>query len=125
MRTMKRNQQTFWYQLYSKSVPVLDDEGFDTGEKSSGYLAPVKLKGNISPANGMVQYNMFGTLTPYERVIVLDDVNCPIKEDSVLFVDLEPTYTDNVLTNSHNYIVERCAKSLNSISYLIKRVVVK
>lgn len=32
MRTLKRNQTTFWYLLYDRKEPILDEDGNETGE---------------------------------------------------------------------------------------------
>ena len=49
-----------------------------------------------------------------------DDINCPIAEDTVLFVDKKPEYDGE--KPMYDYIVKRVAKSLNSISIAISKV---
>ena len=57
----------------------------------------------------------------YDKVIVTDDMDCPIDENSVLFVDREPeTSLDGDLL--YDYVVRRVSKSLNYISIAISKV---
>jgi hypothetical protein len=63
---------------------------------------------------------MFGNLESYDKVLVTDDMSCPIDENTVLFVDSKPGYNQGVPT--YDYTVRRVAKSLNSISYAISKV---
>ena len=48
---------------------------------------------NISQATGQSNTEQFGNLENYDKVIVTDDLNCPIDENSVLFIDKEPEYS--------------------------------
>lgn len=34
--------------------------------------------------------NMFGNLESYDKVLITDDMSCPIDENTVLFIDKEP-----------------------------------
>lgn len=75
---------------------------------------------NISPASGAAQVEQFGQFVSYDKVIVTDDMSCPISEDTVLFVDKEPEYDGK--KPLYDYVVKRVAKSLNSISIAISKV---
>ena len=44
MRLVKRNLRTIYYSLYSDRLPILDDDGYETGETGIGYEDPVELK---------------------------------------------------------------------------------
>lgn len=136
MRTLKRNERKFHYCLYANKTPIVDDYGNETGESIVTYQDPVEMKANISPATGQSNTEQFGNLENYDKVIVTDDLNCPIDENSVLFIDKEPEYTE-VLTHTttaittqdetvsvpvFDYTVRRVAKSLNSISIAVKKV---
>lgn len=72
------------------------------------------------------EYPMNSTCTNeggYDKVLITDDTNCPIDENTLLFVDKEPEFGNdgNPLCD---YRVRRVAKSLNSISYAISKVTV-
>ena len=121
MKTMERNKTPFWYLLYDKKVPVMDDDGNETGDYRVIYKEAVQRKENISAAPGSAQVEQFGNFISYDKVIVTDDLSCPIDENSVLFIDKEPEY-DPDGNPLYDYIVKRVAKSLNSISYAVSKV---
>ena len=122
MRNCQRNQTTFWYRLYNPSpAPIVDEWGNETGEYTVAYLDPVQFKANISPARGEAQVAQFGDLDNYDKVIVTADMTCPIDENSILYIGVEPVETDGVWS-SHNYTVRRVAKSLNQIAIAIRKV---
>ena len=116
MKCLIRNKRPFWYALYGVETEMQDADGNYTGETEIGYSEPVKAKANISPATGQSNLEMFGNLTDYDRVIVTDDVNIPIDENSVLWIDADP---QNV---AHNYTVRRVARSLNSVAIAVRKV---
>lgn len=120
MRTMERNKTEFWYMTYSGSVPVLDEYGNEIGTEVT-YNPPVMLRANISPATGSSQVEQFGSLAGYDKVIVTDGVDCPIDENSVLFIDKAVEFTDNGKP-LYDYTVKRVARSLNSVSYAVTKV---
>ena len=136
MRCLKRNQRPFWYCLYESSTELEDEYGNKTGELQANYADSVQMYANISQATGQSNIEMFGNLDSYDKVIVTDDMNCPIDEHTVLFVDKEPEYpviTPSVSTSTsevqydtehpkYDYIVKRVAKSLNSVSIAIRKV---
>jgi len=171
MRTLKRNKQPFYYCLYKNTeIPgssaiagkavagisivgdrdvsenrIHDSYGNETGELIKAYDRPVQMYANISPASGLARTEQFGDLADYDKVIVIDDVNCPITESTVLFVDKEPEYStvstyedsgvETILGSGlvektypvpvYDYIVRRVAKSLNSVSIAIQKVTVQ
>ena len=116
MKALARNKQTLWYALYTGKTAVYDADGLFTGEYEEGYSTPVEAKMNISPANGRAALEAFGIATNYDKVLVTDDMNCPIAEDTVLWIGIDAT------NNPHNYVVNRVAKSLNSITYGVTEV---
>ena len=162
MRCLKRNQVPFWYCLYrndrvhgdtaivNEAVSgisvindgerninyIVDEYGNETGERILNYAPPVRMMANISPATGQAQTEQFGNLESYDKVIVTDDVNCPIDEHTVLFLEVEPVYSSvttheqegtkwvekTYLVPKYDYIVKRVAKSLNSVSIAVRKV---
>ena len=120
MRCMDRNKSAFWYLLYDGKTMNMSDDGYETGQMSVKYKDAVKMMANISPASGAAQVEQFGQFVSYDKVIVTDDMDCPIAEDTVLFVDKNPEYKDG--KPLYDYIVKRVAKSLNSISIAISKV---
>lgn len=120
MRLMKRNLKPVWYCLYQGKGTVKDDDGYETGEDGVTYGEPVKLMCNVSPASGFAQTDVFGNLESYDKVLITDDMDCPIDENTVLFIDKEPQVVDG--KPLYDYTVKRVAKSLNSISYAVSKV---
>ena len=121
MKTMKRNQVPFWYLLYVRKEDLKDEYGNESGESAIIYKPAVKMEANVSAATGSAQVEQFGNFAGYDKVIVTDDLSCPIDENSVLFIDKEPEYAEDG-TPLYDYIVKRVAKSLNSISYAVSKV---
>ena len=112
MRTLKRNQRKFWYCLYQDAEEIYDEYGNATGEYIPVYEEECEMYANISPASGYAQTEQFGNLDSYDKVIVTDWMDCPIDENSVLFIDKEPEHDTMDDTPLFDYTVRRFAKSL-------------
>ena len=117
MRILERNKQKFYYSLYEGETTVRDDYGNFQPKFSEAKF----FKASISAAKGNTESELFGTTIDYDRVIITDDMSCPIDEQSVLFVDIKPKY-DEYNRPLGDYIVKRVARSLNNISYAISKV---
>lgn len=120
MRCMERNKVPFWYCLYDHTEPLTDVQGNLTGEKRVIYKEAQAFRANISSAMGEAQEEMFGKDTPYDKVIVIADPKFPMDENTVLFVDKEPEYDDDGQP-LYDYQVEKVARSINSVSYAIRK----
>lgn len=123
MKLLRRNLTPIWYCLYKSRTPLTDESNYETGESDITYENPVQMMCNVSPAKGNAQMETFGNLESYDKVIITDDMSCPIKEDTLLFVDKAPTYEDKKPVGM-DYKVIRVAKSLNHISIAISKVTV-
>lgn len=143
MRCLDRNKSGFWYcTLLNGAAEIVDENGNRTGEKLPVYNEAVHIEANVSPASGYAQNEQFGDLTDYDHVIVTDDINCPITESTVLFLEKQPEYaTDSVTVLPereallgeqeptavvysvplYDYIVRRVSKSLNSVSIAVRK----
>ena len=122
MKCLKRNKSAFWYSLY-KEEAMKTDNGYYTGEVGITYTDPVRAEANISVPSGNVFVDRFGNSIDYDKVIVTDDIDIPIAEDSILFIDRDPE-KDTSGNWIYDYVVKRVAKSLNSVSiYVSKRSV--
>ena len=122
MRCLLRNMRTFYFARYDRKEELVDEYGNKTGEYEVIYGNPVKCKGNISAAQGEIQSRQFGDSESYDKVIVLNNVDIPIDEYSILWVDTLPNVIENVTDTPHDYIVKKVARSLNSISIAISKV---
>lgn len=120
MRCMSRNKQEYYYCTFKEIVPILDEQGNDTGEKATVYNNPISRKDSISANKGDSSLNVFGNFNDYDKIIIVDDPKCEIDENTVLFVDTTPNYINNV--PQFDYIVKRVSRSLNTSAYAISRV---
>lgn len=122
MKAMERNKKKFWYALYERSEPILDEDGNEVGEQSV-YGNPVREKGNISAARGSTENDLFGVNAVYTKTINPMPNNCPIDESSILWIEVEPVIEEDGRTvTSHDYVVSQVAESLNHKAYAISRV---
>ena len=121
MRTMRINKRPLYYCLYADKEEIVDEYGNLSGESRVTYADPVQMLANISQATGQSNTEQFGNLENYDKVIVTDDLNCPIDENSVLFIDKEPEYSLDG-DPMYDYTVRRVAKSLNSVSIAVRKV---
>ena len=123
MKILKRNTQVFYYALYKATERVISDKGYKTGEPIVTYEKPVLMRASISPASGRTYAEIFGSDINYTKVIITDDVNCPIDEQTVLWVDTLPDLDDEGETDTPNdYCITAIRKSLNCIAYAIAKV---
>ena len=126
MRCLLRNKTTFYYALYTGQTEVIDEYGNATGQYSVAYGDPIKTLGNISASQGEMQTRQFGESEMYDKVIVLDDVNTPIDEYSILWVDTLPHLNADKSTDTpHDYMVKKVARSLNGVMIAISKVSVR
>lgn len=116
MRTLAINKQPMWYALYEGKEEVIDEYGNHTGVFELKYSDPVLYPVNMSESRGVASVEAFGINADFDRTFVTTDMNCPIKEDSIIWFGADPQ------TEPHNYIVYRIANSLNSITYAIRGV---
>ncbi len=121
MKALERNKSTFHYLLYDGIEPLRDKQGYETGEERVKYKEAVAMRANVSAASGSAQVEQFGNLVSYDKVIVTTDMDCPMDETTVLFIDKEPEYSSDG-TPLYDYRVKRVAVSLNSISYAVEKV---
>lgn len=123
MRTVQRNKRDVWYALYLGEQDAIDADGNYTGETEVVYGDPVKIRANVSPATGQANIEMFGNFTDYDRVVVTDQVNIPVNENSVMWIDTAPVEGQGI--TGFNYIVRRVARSFNSVAFAVRDVDVK
>lgn len=117
MRNLERNKRQFYYSLYIGDSEMTDDNG----NPMPKYSEAMPMKANISASYGLAETEQFGTTLEYDKVIVTDWVECPIDEQTILFIDKTPDY-DDCGKPLGDYIVRRVARSLNHISYAVVKV---
>ena len=121
MKCLHRNKSIFYYALFKEKVAIKDEFGNNSGEVRIVYDEPVETSANVSAATGESQVEQFGNSVLYDKVIIMDDLNTPIDENSVLCIDSPPSYDEegNLI---YDYIVKKVAKSLNTISFAVSKV---
>ena len=113
----ERNKRTIYYRTFVERNAVTDDYGNLTGEYELVYSAKLTAaRVNVSPAKGRVSSEMFGIDTAYTNTMTVDDVNCPIDEHSILWID------NDIVKQSHDYIVVGVARGMDNVVYAIKKV---
>lgn len=76
---------------------------------------------NCSTVTGRAETLYFGNDIQYDRVLSTCDMTCPINEDTVLCIDVEPSY-DSYGDLLYDYIVKAVRRSLNSVSIAVAKV---
>jgi hypothetical protein len=123
MRTLLRNKSKFYYASYIGDTAIIDEYGNETGEYEVAYSNPTEAFGNVSAAQGEMQSRQFGETESYDKVIVLDDINAPLDEHSVLWIDTLPHLNDDGTTDTpYDYCVKKVARSLNGVSIAVRKV---
>jgi len=131
-----RNDSDFWYCQYDPTTKhlIIDKNGKETGEIVPHYGEATAYWANISPASGAAQFEQFGNMGNYDKVIVTRDMNCPIVETTVMFIDKQPEYTTvstydektgQAVTYNlpmYDYLVKRVAKGLDAIAIAVRKV---
>jgi hypothetical protein len=123
---MKRNKRSFYYALYVGKNELLDEYGNTTGQYKVLYSNPIKCEANSSAGDGTTESQPFGNSISYDKVIVMDNPKHPINEDTILWVDTQPVINaDGSTKTPHDYIVKKVARSLNSVSIAVSKVLVR
>ena len=144
MRCLRRNKRGISYALFAGKFPLTDQEGYLTGENVLTYKAAVTLEANFTPASGSSTIEQFGNVQDYDRVIITDDMDCPIDENSIIWVNKIPAVADTFSPvvpaddllpdeslypaettyeyDNYNYVVRHIARGLHSIAYAISKV---
>ena len=143
MRTCRKNKQRLMYALYKGVAepeivtdrdgnPMFDDDGnyiYDSSSTSDIlYDDPVPFFGNIafSKGSGEADGEAYGiSLSDYDSTLIMIKGEIPIDETSLIFKDSTPEYDDNgnLLRDSADFTVVKVQPSLNTIIYLLKRIV--
>lgn len=119
MKLCFRNTKPIFYALYGDKIPVLDEDGYETGDYTVGYATPVQIDANVVSKHSTVAREYFGEQFEYHKVILVEK-DVPIKEDTAIWID-----TDNPIEDSsikHNYQVAGIADSLHYNAIAVKKV---
>lgn len=111
VRTPRRNMSKIFYSLYIVDSSAKDKWGNTIGK----YSEPIPMNISLSVEKGSSNNEVFGQELDYDREMVTTKMTCPIDEYSRLWIDTD-------ITEPHDYIVKKVAKSKNQKRYAIKRV---
>ena len=124
VRSLKKNQRSMHYALYSAKVPIVDENGNEEFEYTTGYAKPVEFKANLSAGKSDAESSPFGTDVSYDRIISTTDIKLPIDENSIIWVKNKPLFNDDGTVDGDSADYEVAAPpldSLNSLLIAIKR----
>ena len=119
MRELEINKQTIYYALLSSYADATDASGYKTGEKTKTYGTPTAYRINVSPARGNAERTFFGIYCNYTHTMSTADLDCPIAEDTVLWIGISAANDAKP-----NFVVVRKSKSLNDVVYAIREVTI-
>lgn len=114
MRLQKKNTKLIHYKLYQGLTETIRD-GMQTGEYTKSYSSMYSEEMNVSPASGVSSLEMFGDATSYSKVAMTCNMNCPLKENAIVWVD-------NPTTGANDYLVVQVSRSINNIAYALREV---
>lgn len=118
MRNLSRNLSTVSFRLYEGQEEIVDEWGNPTGSPNNKYGPLQNARLCVAPNKGSSETEMFGSLEDYDKTMSTADVDCPIDENAILWLDGQPT------NGPHNYIVKRKSPWRNSVAFAVKKVTV-
>ena len=120
MRNLKKNSKKLWYSNYSGRVPIVDENGDETGDYIGGYASPVAFLATLSASRGNAYADMFGTNLDYTRTASTVE-KLPIKEESIVWIS-EPTLNADgtVDKETADYTVAGIADGINGLVIALK-----
>ena len=115
MRNCRRNTKTIYYKNKTAiAEPIYDKYGnasyTDWGEQQC-VVIPVA----IAVDNGSYTIEPYGSDQAFDRNMVTTDLECPIDEKALLWIDTDPD-------GEYNYIVTGKVMSINELKYSLKKV---
>ena len=124
MRNLAINKRKFFVLNYKGKEPIVDRQGYETGEYRIVYKKQVPFQAHISGAMGSTFVDNNGVNIEYDKSLVLtlwEFEQLKITENSVFFIDKKPEY-DTHQRPLYDYKVERIRDTLNEVVILLKKV---
>lgn len=119
MRDLKKNQRELWYALYREKIPIVDENGDETGDYTTGYSPPVSFCANLSPGKGSAQAAVFGTDIDFTRSISTTDMDLPITETSLVWYETEPVLLEDGTADPDSADYEVAAPPADGLNELV------
>lgn len=116
MRILARHERVIYHAPFEGYEPVLDNNGYETGEVTLKYGVAKLVRVGVSVAtNRNVEY-LFGSRVECDLILLTCDTSCPIAEKSALWIDNLDVY------GKHDYEVKKIVKSFNTIAIAVSKV---
>ncbi len=119
MRNLKKNQRKMWYALYHDKVPIVDENGDETGDYARGYSPPVLFYASLSAGKGNAQKDVFGTDVDFTRTISTTDLSLPITVNSLVWYETEPVLLADGSPDSDSADYEVSARPADGLNVLV------
>lgn len=123
MRNAKINQKGLFVSNFKGTIPIVDEDGNETGEKQIVYSSPNFFEANISGARGSANSEVFGVDISYDKSISMSVSlfeKLEIDENSVFFIDKKPDYDED--EPLYDYVVSKIAETLNEVVIAVSKV---
>lgn len=120
-RTLTKNHSKVWYANFIGNTEEVDVYGNHTGRYYPTYTTPTQKWMNIGWTIYPSRWDLNGITTDYRREIVTCDRTLGWKEDTVLWIGIDPT-DDQGQAVKPNYIVDKVSDTINAIRYRIREV---
>lgn len=126
MRIIRSNKRPVWYAKYTGDQEELDAYGYHTGRQAPVYTTPQLTYCNVSGTRYDTVFASEGIQSDYHRTIMTCNKDLGWDENTVLWIDRDPTITENGVTTPvpHNYAVVGVSDTMNSITYRIREVTI-
>lgn len=120
MRNLKKNTQKLWYSNYESNIPIVDENGDETGDYDNGYTAPVAFLASLSASKGSAYADIFGTNLNYTRTLSTVE-KLPITEESLIWKSEPITDADGTADKeTADYTVAGIADGLSGVVVALK-----
>ncbi len=120
MRNLKKNTQKLWYSNYESNIPIVDENGDETGDYDNGYTSPVAFLASLSASKGSAYADIFGTNLNYTRTLSTVE-KLPITEESLIWKSEPITDADGTADKeTADYTVAGIADGLNGVVVALK-----
>lgn len=129
MRCLKKEKQAVYISKKLPPIPVVDKDGYETGEYYSVYDEPVKLFLNVKPITDIAERQAFGedVNSILKSVYTLYDVSgYEILEFDIAWIRIKPNgnLKENDLQNpmNNNYFVYKVIDTGNQVCVYFKKI---
>lgn len=124
MRNLSKNKTPLVALNFIAKSPIVDSQGYKTGEYRLTYGNEIHLRAHISGAKGSAGVEMFGVDVAYDKTIIITKNEFDkygFDDNTVFFIDKKPAYKEDG-TPLYDYKVVRKSQTLNEVAIAVKQV---